>query len=93
MMTETDRLPCPHGRPSWHSCPHCLGINRLPQPPRERRYSFTRDRLIDALTHLETRVLVSGPAAGMINAESMADAIIGALENGESAATKGDGEA
>jgi hypothetical protein len=20
-------LPCPHGRPSWHVCPHCNGIN------------------------------------------------------------------
>ena len=47
------------------------------------RYSFTRDQLIDALTRLETHVLVSGPAAGMINAESMADAIIEALEDGQ----------
>ena len=56
---------------------------------RPKVYRFTRDQLIDALTRLETHVLVSGPAAGMINAESMADAIIGALENRESAATKG----
>jgi len=81
-MSETDRLPCPHGRASWASCPHCLGLNRLPQPPREHRYSFTRAELIDALTRLETHVLISGPAAGMINAESMADAIIEALEDG-----------
>ena len=43
-------------------------------------HSFTRAQLVDALTRLETHVLVSGPAAGMINAESMADALIGALE-------------
>jgi len=24
--------PCPHGRASWASCPHCLGVNRLPMP-------------------------------------------------------------
>jgi hypothetical protein len=29
-MPDALLLPCPHGRPSWHSCPHCLGINRLP---------------------------------------------------------------
>lgn len=22
-------LPCPHGRPSWHMCPHCNGLNAL----------------------------------------------------------------
>ena len=89
-MAETDRLPCPHGRASWHSCPHCLGINRLPQPPRERRYSFTRDRLIGALTRLEAYPATSGDGKRtFIGAESMADAIIGALENGESAATEG----
>ena len=48
-------------------------------------YSFTRDRLVDVLARLEAIVSASGPEAGMINAESMADAIIGALENGESA--------
>ncbi len=21
--------PCPHGRPSWNMCPHCLGVNGL----------------------------------------------------------------
>ena len=63
------------------------------KPAQPRAYSFTRAQLVDALTRLETHVLISGPAAGMINAESMADAIIGALENGESAATKGDGDA
>ena len=20
-------LPCPHMRPSWEMCPHCLGVN------------------------------------------------------------------
>jgi hypothetical protein len=51
-------------------------------PPPAPRYSFTRDQLIDALTRLDVSVRVSGPAAGMINAESMADALIEALEDG-----------
>lgn len=45
-----------------------------------RRYSFTRDELIDALTHLEVRVATSGPIAGKVLADSMADALIEALE-------------
>jgi hypothetical protein len=24
---------CPHGRSSWASCPHCLGLNRTAEPP------------------------------------------------------------
>jgi hypothetical protein len=40
---------------------------------------FTRDSLVDALTRLEIKVQLTGPIAGMINAESMADAIIRAL--------------
>ena len=40
---------------------------------------FTRDSLVDALTRLEIKVQLTGPIAGMINAESMADAIIEAL--------------
>lgn len=47
-----------------------------------RVYSFTRGQLVDALTHLEVRVAVSGPAAGKILAESMADALIEALKAG-----------
>ena len=43
-------------------------------------YTFTRDQLIEALTHLEARIPVSGPAAGLVDAESMADSIIEALE-------------
>ena len=39
----------------------------------------TRAELIDALTRLEVRIPAFGPAAGMINAESMADALIEAL--------------
>ena len=41
--------------------------------------TVSRDRLADALTRLDVRVLTSGPAAGMVNAESMADAILEAL--------------
>jgi hypothetical protein len=48
--------------------------------PEPRRYTFTRDQLTDALTRLDVRVLTSGPCAGMVNAESMADCIIEALE-------------
>lgn len=49
-----------------------------PGPP--RRYSFTRDRLIEALTHLEAYPATAGPGQRVfINAESMADAIIRAL--------------
>jgi hypothetical protein len=48
-------------------------------PPPSGRYSFTRDELIDALAHLEVRVATSGPDAGKIDAESMADAIIEAF--------------
>ena len=43
------------------------------------RYSFTRGQLIDALTRLEAHVATSGPMAGKIIAESMADALIEAL--------------
>lgn len=44
--------------------------------------TFTRDSLVDALTRLELKVQLTGPIAGMINAESMADAIIEALGQG-----------
>ena len=44
-------------------------------------YSFTRDQLIDALTHLEAYPATAGPGQRtFIVAEAMADAIIGALE-------------
>jgi len=23
------KLPCPHARPHWSMCPHCLGINKM----------------------------------------------------------------
>jgi hypothetical protein len=49
----------------------------------ERRYSFTRDQLIDALTRLEAYPATAGPGQRVfINAESMADALIEALEAG-----------
>lgn len=41
--------------------------------------TFTRNALVDALTRLEIKVQLTGPIANMINAESMADAIIQAL--------------
>lgn len=43
-------------------------------------YAVTRDQLVEALSRLECRVPVSGPMAGKIMAESMADALITALE-------------
>ena len=46
-----------------------------------RVYAFTRGQLIEALTRLEAHVAVSGPAAGKILADSMADALIEALED------------
>ena len=47
--------------------------------PEPGRYSFTRAQLIDALTHLEVHVATSGPIAGKVLADSMADALIEAL--------------
>jgi hypothetical protein len=29
--SESDQLPCPHGRPTWRMCPHCMGLNQSPQ--------------------------------------------------------------
>ena len=53
---------------------------------RPKVYRFTRDQLIDALTRLEAYPATSGDGKRtFIVAGSMADAIIGALENGESA--------
>lgn len=46
-----------------------------------RFYSFTRTQLIDAIAGLEVHVATSGPAAGKVLAESMADAIIEALDD------------
>ncbi len=51
----------------------CIKINE-PKP-----YTFTRDELIEALTRLEMHVATSGPIAGKVLADSMADAIIEAL--------------
>jgi hypothetical protein len=42
-------------------------------------FTFTRDQIADALTRLDVKVLTGGPAAGMIDAASMADAIVEAL--------------
>lgn len=47
--------------------------------PAGDRVLVTRDQLADALTRLDVSVLTSGPAAGMINADSMAAAIMEAL--------------
>ncbi len=30
-MTKIEKYPCPHGRSHWGNCPHCLGINSIPQ--------------------------------------------------------------
>jgi hypothetical protein len=47
-----------------------------------RPYAFTRDELAAALTHLEFRISLTEPV-GTVNAESMADAIIEALEEAD----------
>lgn len=31
-------LPCPHARPSWKMCPHCLGINQPYTSTAEKKY-------------------------------------------------------
>jgi hypothetical protein len=66
-----------------HSPGCALWINRAPDIPvnviEGLYYSFTRDELIDAISTLEAHVATSGPLAGKILADSMADAIIGAL--------------
>jgi hypothetical protein len=42
-------------------------------------FTATRDQLVDAIACLKVNVATSGPAKGLIMAESMADAIIEAL--------------
>jgi len=32
MTNPKQSYPCPHARPSWQSCPHCLGINDRSHP-------------------------------------------------------------
>lgn len=50
-----------------------------------QRYSFTRDELIEALTSLEAYPATAGPGQRtFVVAESMADALIEALEAGRS---------
>jgi hypothetical protein len=49
----------------------------------EGPHAFTREALTDALTRLEVKVQLTGPIAGMVNAEAMADAIIKALGHHE----------
>ncbi len=45
-----------------------------------QRYSFTRDELIEALTRLEVHpATLPGRGKAVVLAESMADALIGAL--------------
>ncbi len=33
MTSAADNLPCPHARPSWRDCPHCLGVNAAARLP------------------------------------------------------------
>lgn len=42
MNKEQTSLPCPHGRTSWASCPHCLGIGSLNwrDPPESEPSAF-----------------------------------------------------
>lgn len=80
---------CLNGEGGECHSPGCaLWINRAPDIPvnvlEGVYYSFTRDELIDALTHLEITVATSGPIAGKILADSMADALIRALGSGAS---------
>jgi hypothetical protein len=42
----------------------------------EPRWTCTRVQLTDAIAGIKASVRVSGPAAGMVNAESMADVIL-----------------
>lgn len=59
-----------------------VAADRAEPPP--RRYSFTRDRLIEAISHLEAYPATAGPGQRVfIPAESMADAIIEALEGND----------
>lgn len=53
-------------------------LAQMPAMPADH-VMVSRDLLAGALTRLDVRVLTSGPAAGMINAESMAGAILEAL--------------
>jgi hypothetical protein len=67
-------------------CPHChawFGGEEGVVSPDPGRVTVTRDQLADALTRLDVSVLTSGPAAGMINADSMAGAILEALAAAE----------
>ena len=73
------------------SCSARVGENRRSAP---RRYSFTRDQLIDALTRLDLhpgRDAATMPMSARFYfpAGQMADAIIKALEGGQSAAREG----
>jgi hypothetical protein len=52
------QLACPHGRPSWASCPHCLGINRLPGLSPEPATDMSRfDRDPDAVAWARAKVV------------------------------------
>jgi hypothetical protein len=53
----------------------------------EPTWITTRSQLIDALAHLEAEVPLTGPAAGKVNAESMADAMLSQLPGGEDSVT------
>ena len=39
---EDKNLPCPHLRPSWKMCPHCIGINNSVQLPNQKRTSYCK---------------------------------------------------
>ncbi len=49
----------------------------------ERMYVFTRDQLIEAVSHLEAYPATLKSGRVVIMAESMADAILEALEAGQ----------
>ena len=69
---------------------HRSGEHGIGRPPRPKVYRFTRDQLIGALSGTEMWSLAATLSVGVpAAAGSMADAIIGALEDGESAAREG----
>jgi hypothetical protein len=60
-MSDEPNLPCPHGRDSWKSCPHCLGVNTVTPQPKEsiRGWEERFDALFVDPSQWEGQALVS----------------------------------